>query len=546
MYRTLSLILVSLALAACTTIQTASRAPSELVNRAVTAAGGAEALGAVKTYRLKGTVRHWEPEQSMQAGGESRLAADSRFDMLVDVGARSARIEWDRDMAYPAPRRYQFTEVVTPSAGYVIGVDSTGRTKQSLESKPAAHAMSGMRLAVSHRELARRSPLLPVDMRAAGDRLSATVPESSGGLYFPALDYRVGDQVLNVMFDGNTGLPVRVRSADYDNIWGDASFDLVLSDWRTMGGIRVATRQRYELDGKIIAEFKIESFEPNVTVAAGSFDAPAGIEAGAGPATGRIPYQWVLRRQHIGTYLDSDGVSFDAAAGGALRLADIAPGVQHVVGGSHNSLVVEMSDHLVVIDAPVTDWQSNWTLAQLKAKYPDKPVKFLVLTHHHMDHAGGIRAYAAAGATIVVGKGNGAHFRKVLARPYARNPDLAERDLTRASVLEVSDRHTLTDGKREVGVYVVENPHADGLMIAHVPDANLRFVTDLWSPGRDAIGRVLTPGQAAVAAFVEKVGISPGRFAGGHGGVADYSGLAAAMSKPAAEKPAAKPAADAK
>ena len=83
-----------------------------------------------------------------------------------------------------------------------------------------------------------------------------------------------------------------------------------------------------------------------------------------------------------------------------------------------------MRDYLIVFDAPVSDWQSNWVLNAAKAKYPGKPVKYLVLTHHHMDHAGGLRAYAAQGATLVVGKGTADHYRRVLAAPFTRNPDL--------------------------------------------------------------------------------------------------------------------------
>src|SRR6266700_2395770 len=37
-----------------------------------------------------------------------------------------------------------------------------------------------------------------------------------------------------------------------------------------------------------------------------------------------------------------------------------------------------------------------------KAKYPGKPIKQLVLTHHHMDHSSGTRAYVAEGAEIVM------------------------------------------------------------------------------------------------------------------------------------------------
>ena len=103
-----------------------------------------------------------------------------------------------------------------------------------------------------------------------------------------------------------------------------------------------------------------------------------------------------------------------------------------------------------------------------------------------MDHAGGIRAYAAQGATIVVGKGNGEHFRKVLAAPATRNPDLPARDLSRTPIVEVTDKHVLGDGTREVHAYLLENPHATGYLFGYVPEARLGFITDVWSPGTPA------------------------------------------------------------
>src|SRR5207245_995764 len=151
-----------------------------------------------------------------------------------------------------------------------------------------------------------------------------------------------------------------------------------------------------------------------------------------------------------------------------------------------------------------------------REKFSKKPVKYLVLTHHHMDHAGGLRAYAAQGATIVVGKGNGEHFQRVLAAPFTRNPDLKSRDLRRTPILEVDGSTVLTDGTREVGLYVVENEHANGMLIGYVADAQLGFVTDLWNPGRDKLEGPLTPGQEALVAAVEEWGIEPLKFAGGH------------------------------
>ena len=139
-------------------------------------------------------------------------------------------------------------------------------------------------------------------------------------------------------------------------------------------------------------------------------------------------------------------------------------------------------------------------------------------------------AYAAQGAALVVGKGSGEHFRRVLAAPFTRNPDLPARDLRRTEIIEVADKRVFSDGQREVHAYVIDNPHADGLIIGYVPEARLGYVTDIWSPGAPLPDK-LNPNMAALVAGVKKTGITPTRFAGGHGGVADYAPLAALEGK---------------
>jgi glyoxylase-like metal-dependent hydrolase (beta-lactamase superfamily II) len=330
------------------------------------------------------------------------------------------------------------------------------------------------------------------------------------------------------MFDGATGLPARIRSLDYDNIWGDVPFDLVLSDWQTFDGVKVATTRKYELSGRTVIEVKVTDVKMNAPVAAERFGIPTAYLTGAPkPATGAVPYQWVIRRQFIGTYMDSESPSYDTRASQGLRLVELAPGVQHVVGGTHHSMIVEMRDHLIVFDAPVTDWQSNWVLNAARAKYPGKPVKYLVLTHHHMDHAGGLRAYAAQGAAIVVGQGAAPHYRRVLAAPFTRNPDLKASDLKGTEIIEVVDKRVFSDGSRQVEVYLIENPHAASTLIGYIPAARLGYVTDIWSPGAGPLPDKLNPNMLALVVAVKKAGISPTRFAGGHGSSADYAPLAA-------------------
>ena len=522
-------LVIALVAAACASM---SGGGPDLVARGLQAQGGADKLTAVKTVSQKATVRNWEPEQSMVAGGEMRFANESTVVMDTDVRARATRMDWVRKYD-PAPRSFTYSEIVTAEAGYVAGIDSNGRNKQSLESNPPAHSMSGLRLAAAQRELLRTSPVLLLEMSKNPDRVAATRDVTVGGASYPAVTYRAVNQTFTVMFDRTTGLPARVRTLDYDNIWGDVTYDLVLADWQVVEGVQVATSQKYELNGRTVVDAKISEVKINAPVAADRVAIPAAFREGAaGPADRNVPYQWIIRRQFIGTYLDSEAPSFDRRATGSLRLVELGPGIQHVVGGSHNSLVVQMKDSLVVFDSPVSDWQSNWTLSTLRAKYLGKPVKYLVLTHHHMDHAGGLRAYASTGATLVVGKGTTEHYRRVLAAPYTRNPDLSPQDLSRTQIVEVADKYSIIDGQREVQVFAIEpNPHAQGLLIGFVPDTKLGYATDIWSPGAGPLPDKLNPALAALVAGVKKAGIEPAKFAGGHGSTADYAPLAALEGK---------------
>ena len=495
-----------------------------LVSRAVDAMGGAERLAAIQSVSAKGTTKQWEPEQSDVPGGEMRFANETSFDVVQDRSKRAARTDIERRFAYPAPRTFKFTEIVTPDSGYVLGVDSNGRNAQSQKMNPPAHSMSGLRLATTQREALRGTATgLLLAMRNSPDQVRPASEVVVGGGAYPAVAY--GSFI--VAFDPQTGLPARVRSLDYDNMWGDVNYDVVYSDWRDFGGVRIPMNRKYELNGRMIQETQLTDFQANPPVDAARFEVPAALRADAPKAaTGSVPYQWVIRRQFIGTYLDSDNTSFDMRAVPSLRFVDLAPGVVHVVGGSHNSLLVEMSDHLILVDAPVSDAQSLWVMSNAKQRFPGKPIRWVVLTHHHMDHAGGVRGALSDGGTLVVGQGAREHFRRVLAAPMTRNPDMKPRDFSQVPIMEVPESHVMRDanGRQVVAYAMQDNPHAKGLLMVYVPDAKLGFVTDVWSPGTPMPDKP-NPALMSVVNTVKRSGIQPERFAGGHGSVAPYETL---------------------
>ncbi len=247
MKRIFSVVLLSVFIGSCATTPS-PQDPQFLIIRALEAVGPAGAVAALKTVTVTGTAKFWEPEQSAVPGGEMRFANESSFEMTRDFIADTARVDWVRNFAYPAPRTFKFSEIVTPDAGYVVGVDSNGRNKQSLSMKSPAHAMSGLRLAATQRELQRASPWLLQEMRRNSAKVRANADVTVRGVSYPAVRYDAGAWTFIVAFDPDTGLPARIRTLDYDNVWGDVNYDLALSDWRMVGGLRMPMSQKYELN----------------------------------------------------------------------------------------------------------------------------------------------------------------------------------------------------------------------------------------------------------------------------------------------------------
>ena len=500
--------------------------PQDSVNATYAALGGDK----LKTISLKARWEQFDPGESYSVSDPAK--PDTGVSDLVqsrDLQRGFARNEWIRPKADDGAKR-TYTEIVTPTAGYVIGNDATnGRLpKRTVNGAQPEHTMSGRRLTATLRELER--PFIVMGMKRHPDRVAAIGDQTIAGKAYPAVQYRDDYGAYIVMFDPATNLPARVRTLDWDALEGDSSFDAEYSDWRDVSGAKMAFHTLYTLNGMKVADLKLSSVMINPALPPATFNIPqAMLTAAAKPAPANAtPFQWIIRRQFTGFYYDSDAKYTDDLD--TLKLVDVATNVSQTQGGTHNTLFIATNNYLIAVEAPNDDGQAIQSIDMAKKRYPGKSIRYLILTHHHVDHVGGMRTYAAEGATVVVGKGDGDYFRRVLARPETLNPDAPKKAFT-PKVAEVDGKWSVNDGGREVNAYLVENPHAADMMIVYVPDAKLGIVTDLYVPGAPV------PPTAMVAALVkgvDKWGIKPERFAGGHGSVGPYADVAkAAQNAPA-------------
>ena len=167
----------------------------------------------------------------------------------------------------------------------------------------------------------------------------------------------------------------------------------------------------------------------------------------------------------------------------------LADGVWFLGGGSHNSMAVEFRDFVAVVEAPLNEERSLVVMAEVYRLAPNKPIRYLVNTHHHFDHSGGLRTYVAEGATIVTHQANRDFYQQVLfsAAPRSLQPDRLfafNPDVVRDPVFEtVNQKYVLSDGTRTLDLYPVQGlGHAASMLVVYLPKEKILVNADLYSP----------------------------------------------------------------
>ena len=188
----------------------------------------------------------------------------------------------------------------------------------------------------------------------------------------------------------------------------------------------------------------------------------------------------------------------------------LADGVWVLGGGTHNSLLVEFKDFVAVVDAPNNEARSLAVIAEANRLVPDKPIRYLVNTHHHMDHIGGLRTYLSQGTTIVTHESNKDYYLEIpfYPSPWTLQPDrmamyspmymISRRPAPIETVggdARSTATYVVTDGVRMIQIFHVQDMayelgdpsyrqgnHSEDMLMAYLPKEKILFHADLYSP----------------------------------------------------------------
>ena len=164
----------------------------------------------------------------------------------------------------------------------------------------------------------------------------------------------------------------------------------------------------------------------------------------------------------------------------AEKLAD---GVYYLKGGTHHSVAIDQKDHIVLVEGPQNEERSAAVIAKVKETIPNKPIKYLVNTHAHFDHSGGLRTYVDEGATIVTHADNKAYYEKAWAAPHTINPDKLAQSKKSAMFETFTDKHVLTDGSRTIEIHkIAGGGHNDAFAMVYLPKEKILIEGDAFTP----------------------------------------------------------------
>ena len=250
----------------------------------------------------------------------------------------------------------------------------------------------------------------------------------------------------------------KVETRVDNTVVGDLLVEFEYSNYQNMNGVQVPTRIVQKQAGMQTFDAEIKSATPNpsnLTALLTPPPPPAGAPGGGGGAPPAPPAAPPVEKLGEGAFK---------------------------IGGNYTSLAIDMGDHILVVESGQSDARGLAVMAAAKQAIPNKPIRFVVNSHPHFDHASGLSAAVAEGATILTHNNNEKVLEQLLSGPRTLTGDsLSKVSNRRTDVVQgVSDRDVRKGNNgKVVELHRVPNEHSDGMLVVYLPAEKIVWSADI-------------------------------------------------------------------
>ena len=293
----------------------------------------------------------------------------------------------------------------------------------------------------------------------------------------------------------------RVEYLTANSVVGDVPVEVTYSDYGDYGAIKFPRRIVEKQDGFETLDITITDVTPNAAV---SLPVPANVASAAPPL-----------------------------AAPSVQIEEVGDGIWSVNGGNTRSLAVEFADHIVMLEGPTSEARSMAVNEAVRKAVPAKPIRYVVNTHAHYDHAGGLRTYVAEGITVITHEVNKPFFEQAWARPRTIDPDALSKNPRPAMIETVGDKRVLTDGSRTIELHhLKDSGHNTATLLAYLPKERILLYGDGYNPPPGDDPR--TPDRSPEYGMqlydnVQRLKLNPARIAPVHGRVVPFENMKIAI-----------------
>lgn len=287
-------------------------------------------------------------------------------------------------------------------------------------------------------------------LKGAMANRSTLTAETIDGIEYKAVTFTLQNKYKITGYINDRNMVEKVRTWIDDDVLGDMAVEGWYTVYKDYGGVKFPTMIVEKQGGFPTLILAVSDAKPNAAL---NIQAPQPQGAAAAPAVT------------------------------AVQTEKVADGVYYLKGGTHHSVAIEFDDYVVVIEAPLNEPRSLAVIAEVTKLIPNKPIRYVVNTHQHFDHAGGLRAYVDEGATVITQEMNKQFYEQAFAAPRTLNPDRLAQSRKAAKIETVGDNKVLSGGTRNLELHWIKNsPHNDGLLLAFLPKEKILIEADVFTP----------------------------------------------------------------